>query len=101
MDGWGGGIGIGTGRTGPTVGLVEVCSLGGSWLTGGPSSSKARSARVCKADDGLDGWDVGSVVSEEVRRIVVGFSGDAIKFCLYQTVLPGLTYLSRHAVTSL
>ena len=64
--GRGGGIGIGTGRAGPTVGLVEVCSLGGSWPTGGPSSSKARSARVCKADDGLDGWDVGSVVSEEL-----------------------------------
>jgi len=35
------------------------------------------------------------------RYVVVGFSGYAIKFIWHQTVLSGLTYLSRHAVTYL
>jgi len=34
-------------------------------------------------------------------EIIVGFFGDAIKFIRHQTVLSGLTHLSRHAVTSL
>jgi len=44
-----------------------------------------------------------STVRMIVRRgiIVVGFSGDAIKFIRHQTVSSGLTYLSRHTVTYL
>ena len=34
-------------------------------------------------------------------EIVMGFSGDAIKFIRHQTVLADMTYLSRRAVTSL
>ena len=33
--------------------------------------------------------------------VIVGFFGDAIKFIRHQTVLSGLTYLSRHTVTYL
>jgi len=34
-------------------------------------------------------------------QVLWSFSGDAIKFIRHQTVLSGLTYLSRHAVTYL
>ena len=44
---------------------------------------------------------VGVVVVVVVVVVLWSFSGDAIKFIRHQTVLSGLTYLSRHTVTYL